>query len=104
GYGEPITKFFKLDDRVKIITAVSTDPRFTPEEVKGARGDPSGPYILAATAQGMTLRAPLAAFRVESTKLGRRYIKLSAGDRVVMAQVVGDESTMFLAAESGHVI
>src|SRR5439155_27277728 len=42
GYGEPIGKFFKLDDRVKIIAAVTTDPRFVPEEVKGRRGDPPG--------------------------------------------------------------
>lgn len=104
GYGEPITKFFKLDDRVRIVAVATTDTRFVPETVKGAKGDPPGPYLLVATAFGLTLRSPLAPFRAESTKNGRRYIKLNEGDRVVLAQIVGDESTMFLAAASGHVI
>ena len=30
GYGKPLAKFFKLADQVKVIAAVSTDPRFTP--------------------------------------------------------------------------
>src|ERR1019366_7433981 len=34
GYGEPITKFFKLDDQVKLVAAYTTDERFVPLEVK----------------------------------------------------------------------
>src|SRR4029077_11126150 len=30
GYGEPITKFFKLNDQVKTIAACTTDERFVP--------------------------------------------------------------------------
>ena len=29
GYGEPIAKFFRLGDQVRIINAVTTDERFT---------------------------------------------------------------------------
>jgi len=104
GYGEPLTKFFKVDDGVKIVSATTGDVRFVPETVKGAKGDPPGPYLLAATADGLVMRTPLAPFRVESTKVGRRYIRLNDADRVVMAAVVGEESSLFLAAESGHVI
>lgn len=104
GYGEPIGKFFKLDDQVKVIAAVTGDPRFIPERVKGAKDDPPGPYILAATAEGQIMRLPFAPFRVESTKSGRRYARLGDGDKVVFAAVVGDETSMFLAAQSGHVI
>jgi DNA gyrase subunit A len=50
------------------------------------------------------LRAPLAPFRVESTKAGRRYVKLNEGDRVVMVTVPGDEKTIYLASANGHVI
>ena len=32
GYGEPIAKFFKLADQVKVIAAVTTDERFIPAE------------------------------------------------------------------------
>ena len=37
GYGEPITKFFKLADQVKVVAAVTTDPRFTPADEKATR-------------------------------------------------------------------
>jgi DNA gyrase subunit A len=104
GYGEPITKFFKLGDGVKVVGAVTTDPRFTPADQKGRGETPGGPYVLVATANGFVLRTPLAAFRTESTKSGRRYVKLEAGDRVVMARLVGDETGVMLASRSGHVI
>ncbi len=102
GYGEPIAKFFRLDDQVKIVAAVTTDPRFVPAAVPAAAAartakdepaDPPGPYLLVVTAQGQTLRTPLAPFRVESTKVGRRYVRLNEGDKVVMATVPRDEET-----------
>ena len=61
GYGEPITKFFKLDDQVKVIGAATTDERFVPAEIKPpTKDDPPGPYLLVVTQDGLTLRAPLA--------------------------------------------
>jgi DNA gyrase subunit A len=105
GYGDPLTKFFKLDDQVRIVAAVTTDERFVPVETKGAKGDPPGPYLLAVTQQGMTLRTPFAPFRTASTKLGRRYAKLNEGDRVVMAAVLtGDEESIILASAEGRVL
>jgi DNA gyrase subunit A len=106
GYGEPITKFFKLDDRVKILTAVTTDERFVPAETKPANKDEApGPHLLVVTQQGMTLRLPLAPFRMPSNKLGRRVVKLAEGDRVVMATVLtGDEESLFLASVEGRVL
>src|SRR5947209_5177296 len=104
GYGEPLSKFVKLADQVKIIAAVTTDPRFAPAEPPPADGEPAPPYLLVVTAQGQTLRTPLAPFRVESTKAGRRYVKLNEGDRVVMAVVPRDEKTIYLASANGHVI
>jgi DNA gyrase subunit A len=104
GYGEPIAKFFKLADQVKIINAVTTDERFIPAEEKGKRGDPPGPYLLVATAHGMVLRTPLAPYRTASTKNGRRYVRLAEGDRAVLATVPRGEETMFLASRDGHVV
>ena len=106
GYGEPITKFFKLDDQVKVIGAVTTDERFIPAEVKPASKDePPGPYLLVVTRHGMTLRAPLLPFRTASNKLGRRYVKLNEGDKVVMTAILlGDEESIFLASADGHII
>ena len=118
GYGEPIAKYFRLTDQVKIIAAATTDERFTPQTLPplpgnpgrgvggegSANGDPAGPYLLVVTVQGYTLRTPLAPFRTASTKVGRRYVRLSDGDRVAMVAVLRDEESLFLASQSGHVI
>ncbi|HZT82597.1 MAG TPA: DNA topoisomerase (ATP-hydrolyzing) [Gemmataceae bacterium] len=105
GYGEPIAKHFRLGDQVRIVGAVTTDERFTPADQKPKNGEPGGPYLLVVTAQGQTLRTPLAPFRTASTKVGRRYVRLNDGDRVVMATVLrGDEETIYLASANGHVI
>jgi DNA gyrase subunit A len=105
GYGEPVAKFFRLGDQVRILNAVTTDERFTPPDKKPRNGEPPGPYLLVVTAQGQTLRTPLLPYRTESTKVGRRYIKVNDGDRVVMATVLrGDEDTIYLASAEGHVI
>lgn len=103
GYGEPVAKFFKLADQVKIIDALSTDPRFTPADQK-AKGDvPGGPYILVATSGGTVLRLPIAAYRLESTKSGRRYVNVGEG-RAVMAKLVSDEESVMLGSRGGHLI
>lgn len=104
GYGEPIAKFFRLADEVRIIAAVSTDPRFTPaDQVQGE--EPPTPHLLVVTAQGQVLRTPLAPFRTPSTKVGRRYVKLHEGDRVVWVQLVAAEHrSLFLASSNGHII
>ena len=105
GYGEPVAKFFKLGDQVKIIAAATTDARFVPAEVRpDSKDDPPGPYVLAVTAQGMTLRVPLTTYRTESNKLGRRYAKLSESDKVVLATVLMNEKSIFLASQDGHII
>ena len=105
GYGEPITKFFKLGDNVKIIAGSTADARFVPADVPGKRDEPAGPYILVVTERGQTLRMPLAPFRVPSNKLGRMYAKLNDGDRVVMAQVLtAADKSLFLVSQGGHIL
>ncbi len=104
GYGEPLAKYFRLADQVRIVAAVTTDERFTPAEVKPARGDPPGPYVLVVTALGQTLRTPLEPFRTASTKAGRKYVRLADDDKVVMVAVPREEKTIYLASANGHVI
>jgi DNA gyrase subunit A len=116
GYGEPLAKFFKLADQVRVIDAATTDPRFVPQETKPAKGDPAGPYLLVATSGGYALRLPFAPFREASTKAGRRYVRLGEGETVVLAKVLGQtkwaegarhvvhEETMFLVSAEGRVI
>jgi DNA gyrase subunit A len=106
GYGEPITKFFKLDDSVRIVGGATTDTRFVADKIKPpTKEDPPGPYILAVTEQGQTLRTPFAPHREPSTRSGRMYARLNEGDRVVFAQVLkGEEKSIMLASQDGHVI
>lgn len=106
GYGDPLAKFFKLGDQVRVVGAATTDERFIPAELRPEKNDdPAGPYLLAVTQQGMTLRTPYGPFRTASTKLGRRYIKLNEGDRVVLATVLtGQEKSIFLVSAGGHVL
>ena len=105
GYGEPISKFFKIDDQVKIIGAETADPRFVPDKIKPpTKEDPAGPYILVVTSAGMTIRTPFAPHREASTKAGRRYARLDEGAKVVLVKVLADEESLFLASRDGHVI
>jgi DNA gyrase subunit A len=104
GYGEPITKFFKLADQVKVIAALSTDPRFTPADQPADGDTPGGPYLLIATSAGYVLRLPLAGYRPESTKAGRRYAKPEGSDKVVFVTLVRDETGVMLASRDGRVI
>ncbi len=106
GFGDPLAKFFKLPDQVKVFAALSTDPRFTPADVpaKGLIQEPNGPFLLVATASGNVLRVPLTSYRVESTKVGRKYVKLEPGDKAVFVQLVRDEVGVMLATKGGRVI
>lgn len=106
GYGEPITKFFKIGDNVKIIGGTTTDTRFVPDVIKAASKDePAGPYLLVVTQRGLSLRTPLAPFRVASTKNGRMYARLNDGDRVVFTHVLREQDkSIFLVSQDGHVL
>ncbi len=104
GHGEPISKYFKMADGVKVVAAVTTDPRFTPADREPTGDQPGGPFLLVATKGGNVLRIPVALFRTESTKAGRRYVKLEGGDRAVMVKLLAAETGVMLASARGHLI
>ena len=101
GYGEPITKFFKLADQVRVVNMMTTDSRFTPTDDEES---PPQPHLIVATSAGMVLRLPLSSYRIESTKNGRRYVKLSDSDKVVMVRLLNDEDGVMLASQNGNII
>lgn len=104
GYGEPLSKHVRMGDGAKIVHALSTDSRFTPEDRK-VRGEATpAPYLLVVTANGQIMRIGLSAFRAPSTKLGRKFCRLRKGDRVVYTQLVGDAETMFIATKKARVL
>ncbi len=103
GYGEPLAKHVKMGDGVRIISSITTDPRFTPgDEPEG--GESPTPYLLVATANGQVLAISFSSFRLPSTKVGRKYCRLAKGDRVVFANLIIDQETMFMATRDARVI
>ncbi|MEM9702250.1 MAG: DNA gyrase C-terminal beta-propeller domain-containing protein, partial [Planctomycetota bacterium] len=104
GYGEPLGKHVKLDDGVKIVAAISTDPRFTPDdfEIDGAAS--LAPHLFVATEQGQVSRVGLSSFRDPSTRGGRKYFRLADGDRVVHVERVNDAESVFLATKKARVL
>lgn len=104
GYGEPLTKHFRLGDGASVVAALSTDPRFTPADSKVKGEESPAPFLMVATAQGQVLRIPLHPFRTASTKVGRKYCRLAPGDRVVFVDLVREATTMFLASAEARII
>jgi len=104
GYGDPLSKHFRMGDGAKIVAALSTDVRFVPEDKK-KRGQPTPePYLLVATARGQVMRISLSAFRAISTKAGRKFCRLGKGDQVVFVELVTDAKTMFLATRTSRIL
>ncbi len=103
GYGEPLAKHIKQSDGSAIITALSTDPRFTPEDIE-YEDYPPEPYLFIATAQGQVMRLSLSSFRTASTKNGRKYCRLAKGDRVIHVEIMGEEDTVFLISKAARLI
>jgi DNA gyrase subunit A len=103
GYGEPLSKHFRMGDGVALIGSFTSDPRFTSAETP-AEGDAApGPYVFVATLLGQVMRIPLGAFRVPSTKLGRKFCRLETGDRVVEVQLIHEATSVFLASQQARI-
>jgi DNA gyrase subunit A len=109
GYGDPIQKLFKFEDKEHVVAAVSFDPRFLAlpeEELFWEDGTPCPPYGVAVTRQGMALRFPLFPHKEPSTRSGRKFAKLKEGDEVltVFTQVEGQTGYVVAAAKDGHAL
>jgi len=103
GYGEPLSKHVKLSDGAGVVSAITTDSRFTPGDVEW-EGFPPSPYLLVATAHGQVMRISLSTFRTPSTRNGRKYCRLANGDRVVHVELMNDEDTVFLISKAARLI
>jgi DNA gyrase subunit A len=79
-------------------------PVFTPPDKKVKGEDSLAPFLMVATARGQVLRIPLSPFRTASTKVGRKFCRLAAADKVVFVDLVRDATTMFLASAAARII
>ncbi len=102
GFGEPIQKFFKMEDGEKIIAAHSADPRKL-QDIKPAReGSEPKTQLLAATSDGYALRLSLEAFVEPSTKAGRRFCRPAGEAAAVGAFIVDGSETLLAVSERCH--
>jgi DNA gyrase subunit A len=101
GYGSPIQSFFKLDDGERIVRMLGFDARVleVPPVEEGA-SEPGGPYILAATKQGMSMTGSLRPHREPSTRTGRRFMRLEEGDEVVYVGLKRGKRVFFACVTS----
>ena len=106
GYGEPLSKHLKLADGTNILSGLTTDARFTPEDGEAPDGTtPAGPYLFVCTAKGNVLRIPLSAFRATTSKAGRKFCRLVEGDKVVSVDLIPNETqSIFLATKKARII
>ncbi|MFN0199728.1 MAG: DNA gyrase C-terminal beta-propeller domain-containing protein, partial [Planctomycetaceae bacterium] len=104
GYGEPLSKHFRMGDGASIVAAISTDPRFTPEDKTRKNMPVPTPLLLVATARGQAMRISLSPFRIVSTKAGRKYCRLTAGDKVVGVEIISDATSIFLASHHARIL
>ena len=104
GYGDPLSKYVRTGDGANIVAALSTDARFTPEDVSFRGQATPSPYLLVVTRDGQVMSISLSSYRVPSTKAGRKYCRLRKGDRVVLTEIVDEAETMFIASKQARII
>lgn len=100
GHGEPVQKFFKLDDGERIVAALSLDATQCGDI--GAPGADTEPprHGLALTSDGYSVRFPLGGFTEPSTRSGRRFMKPAAAAKVLGVELI-DGSEIVIAATKG---
>jgi DNA gyrase subunit A len=94
GYGEPVQKLFRLDDKERIVSAFSLDRRVTQEKA----------LLLAVTKGGLVFRFSVEPFHEETTRSGRRYARPAPGDEVVFVELVEKGDLVAIASEQGRAI
>ncbi len=115
GYGDPIQKLFDFSDKERIVGVVSFDPRVLPPPVAEPEDEPglfgedgeqgaAGPYLVAVTAAGQSVRLTTESFVEPSTKNGRMFIRPDKGDFVVGVGIASGDENVCLASRNGHVL
>jgi DNA gyrase subunit A len=117
GYGDPIQKLFDFSDREHVVGVVMNDervlptpvadPELTPELFQGdgappKDAEPEGPFVIAVTEQGQSVRLPLENFAEPSNRRGRPFTRLQKGDAVVFADVAAGDENLCLASKQGQ--
>ena len=107
GFGEPVQKLFKMKDGSKIVAAISFDPRVIGGEINE---DPKHPeycpaiHGLAASSNGFALRFCLALFAEPSTRSGRRYARVAAGQSIIGVEAITGSEVILAVSQNCRAI
>ena len=115
GYGEPVQKLFDFSDKERVVGVISFDERVLPRPVAepeeapelfetNGELEPVGPYVVAVSASGQTVRLLAESYAEPSTRSGRLFMRLGKGDEVVMADVAAGDENLCLASKGGYVL
>ncbi len=117
GHGDPIQKLFDFSDKEGVAGVVSFDPRVLPDAVPEPDTEPKlfdsetgeppedlHPFVIAISKAGQAVRFTVDGYTEPSTKNGRTFMKLNAGDRVVGVEVAAGDENVCLASKNGHVL
>jgi DNA gyrase subunit A len=91
GYGDPVQKLFKFDDRERVVGALSLDARL-----------PQPEKMIAVSRRGYGLRFALAPHTELSTRAGRRFSKPAKDDEILGVVPVGDRDRLAVVTEKSH--
>ncbi len=117
GYGDPVQKYFDFKDKEHVVGVISLDERVLPESLPDAafvdldlfQGDGAlpdgvevGPFGVAITDEGMSVRFTLESFAEPSNKNGRVYVRLPKGTHAVGVEVARGDENVCLASKEGR--
>ncbi|MBX2802976.1 MAG: DNA topoisomerase IV subunit A [Myxococcales bacterium] len=105
GYGEPLSANFSFADGERVVGVVPHDarhrlPTHDDPALKGD-DDPDPPHGIAVTLRGRILRFPIKAHTDVSTRSGRKYARLNAGDHVFATYRIGASTDRVCLATRG---
>ncbi len=105
GYGDPIQKLFRLKDGERIIAMLSLDSRSVGDYEPHKSSDYCPPtHALAVTSTGFGLRFGISGFQEPSTKVGRKYARVSGDAEVVSLHIVEGSETLVCVSKQARVL
>ncbi|MCA9321401.1 MAG: DNA topoisomerase, partial [Planctomycetes bacterium] len=106
GHGEPIQKLFRFKDGERVVTMISLDERM----IGDIKANPKKPdlcppiHALAVTTNGYGLRFGLESFIEPSTKVGRKFARLTKDAEVLTVLPINASELLVCVSEWAHAL
>jgi DNA gyrase subunit A len=90
----------------RVLPDAASEPDAEPRLFDEETGEPIVPlpFVIAISRTGQAVRFTIDGFTDPSTKNGRTFMKLDAGDRVVGVELASGDENVCLASKNGHVL